>query len=324
MPAKNDSPDSSDSAAHEVEISRVFDAPRALVWRAWTSPEHLAAWWGPHGCTARCEADVRPGGQYRIVMRFGTVDYPMFGVYREVVARERLVYTSDLSQHPEAWHDAIDPGRDKKKPRPSLDIVTTVTFADEGEGTRVTLRMQFPTAALRDSLVKTGMNEGWRASFEKLDVRLDGDAPAAPERELRSERLFAAPRELVWRMWTEPEHIVHWWGPNGFSLTIARMEVRPGGVWEFVMHGPDGTDYKNRNVYLEITKPVRLMFLHETGPVHRMTATFSDEGGKTRVRVRMRFGSAAELEHVNREYHADEGLEQTLNRLGERIASHQT
>ena len=62
-------------------------------------------------------------------------------------------------------------------------------------------------------------------------------------------RLVDAPRELVWTAWTEPKHIAQWWGPNGFTNTIHAMDVKPGGVWRFIMHGPDGTHYPHNNIH---------------------------------------------------------------------------
>ena len=70
------------------------------------------------------------------------------------------------------------------------------------------------------------------------------------DREIAATRIFDAPRDLVWRAWTDPQQIVQWWGPNGFKTTTYQMEVKPGGVWRFVMHGPDGTDYQNQVTFL--------------------------------------------------------------------------
>lgn len=71
-------------------------------------------------------------------------------------------------------------------------------------------------------------------------------------REICITRLVNAPRDLVWEVWTNPEHIRHWWGPNGFYSTIFEMDVRPGGNWEFILHGPDGRDYKNKSIYTTV------------------------------------------------------------------------
>jgi uncharacterized protein YndB with AHSA1/START domain len=102
-------------------------------------------------------------------------EYPLKGVYRELVPPERIVYTNDLSEHPEEWHDWIDPARDKSKGRPKLEPVTTVTFEEHDGKTRLTVRMRFATKELRDRFVAVGMNEGWTQSFERLGELLVAD-----------------------------------------------------------------------------------------------------------------------------------------------------
>lgn len=148
--------------------------------------------------------------------------------------------------------------------------------------------------------------------------------PASPDdtasREITATRVVDAPRELVYRVWTDPEHIAHWWGPNGFSTTIYEMDVRPGGVWRFVMHGPDGRDYQNRIVYVEVTPPERLVYDHVSGPKFHATVTFADVGGKTAVTVRMLFDTAAERDHTAQQFGAVVGLQQTLGRLAGYVA----
>ena len=72
------------------------------------------------------------------------------------------------------------------------------------------------------------------------------------DREISISRLLNAPIDLVWEVWTDPEHIKNWWGPNGFTNTISTMDVKPEGEWDLTMHGPDGTDYKNKSIFKEI------------------------------------------------------------------------
>ncbi|HET9793025.1 MAG TPA: SRPBCC family protein [Thermoanaerobaculia bacterium] len=144
-------------------------------------------------------------------------------------------------------------------------------------------------------------------------------AAATGEREITASRIFDAPRDLVFRVWTEPGHVAKWWGPDGFRTTIETMDVRPGGDRRFVMHGPDGTDYPNRIVYLEVLPPERLVYDHLSGPRFRMTVLFSEEGKKTRVTVRMLFPSAADRDRTVETFHAVDGLGQTLGRLGEHV-----
>src|SRR5687768_17075927 len=96
------------------------------------------------------------------------------------------------------------------------------------------------------------------------------------DKELVVTRLINAPRDIVFKVWTDPEHIKHWWGPDGFTSTIYEMDVRPGGVWNYVMHGPDGTDYKNKSVFVEVTEPERIVFDHVSAPKFLTTVTFSE------------------------------------------------
>jgi uncharacterized protein YndB with AHSA1/START domain len=138
-------------------------------------------------------------------------------------------------------------------------------------------------------------------------------------------RVFDAPRELVFKAWTDPTHLVQWWGPNGFTTTVHAIDVRPGGVWRFIMHGPDGRDYENRIVYDEIVAPERITYRHggadDVEPVaFHTTVTFEDIGGKTRLTMRAIFPLAAKRDRVVKEYGAIEGAKQTLGRLAEHLA----
>lgn len=145
------------------------------------------------------------------------------------------------------------------------------------------------------------------------------------DREIATSRVFDAPRELVWKVWTDPNHIGNWWGPNGFTNTIETMEVKPGGVWKLIMHGPDGTDYPNRITYIEVIKPERLVYKHgsdmEDHPGDfQVTVTFEEENGKTKLTMISLFQTAAARDEVVEKYGAIEGMNQTLNRLGEYLA----
>lgn len=147
------------------------------------------------------------------------------------------------------------------------------------------------------------------------------NAPGAntADREVVLSRLFDAPRELVWKVWTEPDHVGAWWGPNGFRTTTKAMDLRPGGRWRFVMHGPDGTDYQNLVVYREVVPPSRLVYEHtgEEGEEvsFHVVVTFEAEGSGTRLTMRMVFSTAAELVRVNEKYGAIEGAHQHVGRL---------
>jgi len=138
-------------------------------------------------------------------------------------------------------------------------------------------------------------------------------------------RVFDAPRALVFTAWTEPQHLAEWWGPDGFSISTHSFDFRAGGVWRFVMHGPDGRDYENRVTFDEIVPPDHIAYHHGGGddvePVQFKTiVTFEDVGGKTRLTLRATFPSAEERDRVIREYGADKGAVQTLARLGAYVA----
>lgn len=138
-------------------------------------------------------------------------------------------------------------------------------------------------------------------------------------REISSTRTFNAPRDLVWKMWSEPEHLARWWGPRGFRNTIYKHEFRPGGQWSFIMHGPDGTDYPNEIVYVEISNPERLMLDHVSLPKFRITAKFEALSEKrTRVDFRGLFESAEVCESVKN--FAILGNEENFDRMDAEMA----
>jgi uncharacterized protein YndB with AHSA1/START domain len=144
-------------AEREITITRTFDAPRALVFKAWTDPKHLAQWWGPKGFTNPvCEFDARAGGALRIHMRGpdGNV-YPMKGVIQELVAPERLVFTNI----------AVDAAGNHL-----LEGLTTVTFAEEGGKTTMTLHTRAVAVAEKAVAYLQGMEMGWTQSIDRLET----------------------------------------------------------------------------------------------------------------------------------------------------------
>lgn len=140
------------------------------------------------------------------------------------------------------------------------------------------------------------------------------------DREIKITRIFKAPRDLVFDVWTNPKHVVHWWGPDGFTNTIHEMDVKPGGVWRFMMHGPDGVDYPNRIVFTKVVKPELLEYLHgsdvEDDPKQfHVTVNFKAVGKTTEITMRMVFKTKQERDFVVEKYGAIEGNRQTMNRL---------
>lgn len=145
------------------------------------------------------------------------------------------------------------------------------------------------------------------------------------DREIIITRLINSPREVVWEAWTNPEHLIKWWGPKGFTNTFKEISVKPGGVWLFIMHGPDGTDYLNKVVYDEVIQPEKLVYTHGDGSDDhsndfQSTVTFEEDNGKTKLTMKAVFPSAAILKDQIERVHAIEGGNQTLDRLQEYVA----
>jgi uncharacterized protein YndB with AHSA1/START domain len=157
-----------------------------------------------------------------------------------------------------------------------------------------------------------------------MAVRSSLDLDSDP-RSIIGMREFDAPRDLVFAAWSDPKHLAQWWGPNGFTTTTHSFDFRPGGMWRFVMHGPDGRDYQNRITFEEILPPERIVYRHggdDNEPVHfKQTVVFEDIGDRTRITCRSDFPSAAERDRVIKEYRADTGLEQHMARLGEYVSA---
>jgi len=268
-----------DTSDREIVLSRVVDAPRELVWEAITSFDHVAHWWGPIGFTTTIEEmDVRPGGVWRQVMHGpdGT-DYPSKSVFTEVVKPERLCYKHSGG----------------KKGEPEAQFESTWLFEAQGEKTKVTLRMVFPTAAERDLNERTyHAIEGGNQTLARLAEHLPKmPAAAAVPQELTLTRVLDAPRTLVFKLWTDPKHLSQWWGPKGFTNTRCEIDARPGGAIRIDMRGPDGSVYPMTGEFTEIVAPERLVFTSIALLAGKSlfenlnTITFEDQGGKTKVTV---------------------------------------
>lgn len=130
-------------------------------------------------------------------------------------------------------------------------------------------------------------------------------------------RILNAPRELVWEAWTNPKHIVNWWGPEGFTTTIESMDFRVGGEWRYMMIGPDGTRYPNHMLYKEITPPSKLVSDHGDGEQvwFESTITLQETGGGTLITLRHLFPSKQSRDEVVEKYGAIEGGKQHLAKL---------
>ena len=138
----------------EIRMTRVFDAPRHLVFEAMVKPEHIRRWWGCLGegySVPVCEVDLRPGGAWRFVNRHPGGEAVFYGVYREITSPERLVYTEIY------------------EPFPDVESLVTVVLSVESGKTRVTLTAVYPSLEVRDTVLRTGMEKGAAISYDRLE-----------------------------------------------------------------------------------------------------------------------------------------------------------
>jgi uncharacterized protein YndB with AHSA1/START domain len=307
----------------ELVLTRVYDAPRELVYEAWTEPERLAQWWGPEGFTnPRCEWDVRAGGEIHVDMRGpdGTV-YRMGGRYEELQPPERIVFTTG----------ALDEAGEF-----IFEIRNTVTLA-EGDG-RTILTLRTRVLRMREGAERylKGQAMGWAQSLERFGghvekgERSEGAMGVGAGNQIVISRLFFAPREMVWEAMTDAKQVVEWWGPRGFTTRIEEMDVRPGGVWKHVMTGPDGTEYASRSVFKEVRRPSRNVYSHgggrAGGPGVSFEATWMFDAideNRTRLTIWQVYPDVEMRERIMREYGALEGGKQTLTRLAEELEKRQ-
>lgn len=142
----------------EIVISRTFDAPRELVWKAWTDPSHVMQWWGPKGFSnAACEIDLQVGGAFHLSMCAPDGNsYPCKGIYREIKEPERIVYASEA--------DESHPCGAGLPPR----SLVTITFAEHAGKTTLTIHTRFETASRREAANQAGFSSSWSEALERL------------------------------------------------------------------------------------------------------------------------------------------------------------
>ena len=147
---------------------------------------------------------------------------------------------------------------------------------------------------------------------------------ATADREVVISRVISAPRELVFEAFTEVRHLSRWWGPDGFTTTTRSFEFRVGAEWDFVMRGPDGTEYQEWISWTEITPPQRIALLHGEAPddpnAFSSVLTFEPDGEATRIEMRTVFPTKEVRDEAVEKYHAIEGGRQTLGNLAAYVA----
>lgn len=246
----------------EIKLHRLFDAPVKTVWDAWTDPDQVAKWWGPRGfSTTTHSTDVRTGGSWIYTMHGPNgVDYQSRVSYLEVEKFAKLVYN----------HGANDNS-------PPMFRVT-VLFAEVGGKTQMEMTMRCPTPEAAAETRKIIKAAGGDSTWDKLGEYLAKETSG--EEKFFINRSFDAPVELMFDMWTKPEHFSRWLPPTGFEMEFIKCSIQPGGSSFYLMTGPGGIKMYGRADYLKVDKPDRIVYTqqfcdeHENVTRHPMSPTW--------------------------------------------------
>jgi len=287
------------SGSEPVVIERTFKAPVARVWQALTDVNQIRRWYFDLK-----EFKPETGFKFQFTVQHKGTTYCHLCKITSLIPQKRIAYT---------W---------RYKGQPGNSLVTFDLVAD-GDQTKLKLTHEgLETFPKTPAYARKNFMGGWTYITSAFDDYLQN-----VDREIHITREVQAPQELVWKAMTDPEHMVNWWGPNGLKTTMEKMDVRPGGTWKYVMHGPDGADYPNKSIFKEVVKPERLVFKHggsrKGGPGANFVGTWTFEkvaAKKTKVTIHMVFPTMAARDVVVKEYGAIEGGKQTLERLDNYLA----
>lgn len=280
-------------------IERVFRASPARTFAAWADPELKARWFvGPHDkwTLVKREIDFRVGGSELAHGAFKDGPESIFAArYHAIEPEQRLVYTYDMTVG--GKHLSVS--------------LATVEFSPTREGgTRMTFTEQ--VAFLNDDYDLKSREDGTAGWLENFAGVLDDP------HEIVTARAFAQPRERVFAAFSDAQQLAQWWGPAGFTNTIEALELRPGGAFQLIMHGPDGTNYPNQ-WRIHALSPARLVLEHlERGHNFTLSLSLLELAGETLLIWRMRFAERAEAERVRAL--VEPANEQSLDRLAALLA----
>ncbi len=237
-----------DSSDREIVIVRLIDAPASRVWRAWTDNAEIVRWWGPHGFSDETlTREFKPGGHWRHTMigPDGT-RFPNYATYKEIEENKRIVLVNAGS---------------KEDAEKGVGFRSEITFKAVGNKTEITMRSVFPTAAMRDHVVKEFRAiEGGHQTMSRLAAHVEGDFVIF--------HMVDAARERVWRAWTSEKELGAWMGPKGAEAGYAKLDLRVGGTYHY-MNRYAGQEMWGLATYEEIEEPAKLVFVQQ----------FSDKDG---------------------------------------------
>lgn len=274
-------------------LSRVFDAPRNLMFRIWTEPKHILRWWAPHDFTVTDAVfDATPGARLRIDFRWPNgVVFANFGDVIEVSPPERLVFTTEY----------------REEGRLMVSQLVTATFEAEGQKTRVTIKATVTHAEPEAANSLAGMEEGWNQQVDKLELHA-AHANAAGRMTIVApldrpvilmRRQFAAPRDLLWNCFTVPERLAAWWGPHGYTNQLTEFDLRNGGKYRVQQTDPKGNRYVFFGDYIDVVAPERLVNSFSLEGQYQdkrivNTQLFEEVDGGTLLTAISRFASVAD------------------------------
>jgi uncharacterized protein YndB with AHSA1/START domain len=297
-------PGAPDPYAKPLVIVREFAAPTTLVWKAWSEAEAMKKWWGPKDWSCPfARIDFRVGGKFLLCMAppQGQAHW-VTGTYLEIIPGKKFVATDSFSDKD---GNVVDPAVYGMEGHPT-ELRWVVTLEDLGGRTRMTLVHEGMPAGLYSDMAEAGWNE----IFDKMGATFEPNTEAfraarmKPDWQLRITRSFDAPKALIWDVFTKPEHLAHWWGPQGFTLPVCEMDFKDGGKFVWGMHADDGSDHPMRGSFADIVPGERftqITRLDDLNPGdHEIVARFffSEKDGRTTVDIHQTYGGVpAELEN---------------------------
>lgn len=227
---------------NELHISRIYDAPVQAVWDAWVEPDQVAQWWGPRGFTITTyHKDVRTGGSWHYMMHGpGGVDYENTAQYLLVEEGKKMVY--DHGGH---------------KDRPPLFRVT-VEFTDVDGKTKMEMTMAMASPEMAEEIKKRVKQANGNSTWDRLAEYL---ADRSSDKSIFViNRSFEAPRDVVFEMWTNPQHVSQWLPPTGATMEFIRADIRSGGQTFYAMTTATGAKMYGRIDYQHVRKPDLLVY----------------------------------------------------------------
>jgi uncharacterized protein YndB with AHSA1/START domain len=288
----------STTSVREISITRILNAPKELVFEAWTDPKHLSEWWGPNGFTTTIQKmELRPGGKWLHTMHGPDgKDYPNEAIFTEIKKPDLIKFTHAL---------------------PKFDV--TVTFEAIGNKTKLTMCNVFETAEIRNIVAKEyGAVEGQVQTINRFEELL---TKMMATKKLTITRNFNASLELVWNAWTDAKHIKQWWGPTGFTNPVCEWNPKRGNKIYIQMKAPDGVIYPMDGVFGEIVEKNKIVFtgsaLDKNGDrlfEQMTTIVFKKDGNNTKLIVHCIFSNIKPegLQHIGG---AEIGWNMSLDKL---------